>query len=198
MLRSLLAQLIRLAPGILPYVYGEISASVERVLGSPETLMMLLENIVARVRELWVVLDGLDECEKKERKKILSWGSKICLEQAAGVKILLTSQDKADIRVALSSVPKSSSIYLHAPGHQEDIRAYVTRKAAKRKKQFDLPIEIEQDIVYKVDRHANGKTCPAILSRMKNDVNVYYEANGNRYVPLRTPSFRPPQEPRDS
>lgn len=157
MLRGLLAQLIILAPDVLPYVYGEASASIERVLGSPETLMMLFDFVLGRLQKLWLVLDGLDECEKKERKKVLSWVSKITSDQSpTRVQVFITSQDKSDLRHANSPLSGSPSISLHEAGHQDDIRAYVSRKAAKRRQQFDLPTEIEQDIVYKVTRNANG------------------------------------------
>ena len=160
MLKGLLAQMIRISPELLPYVYEEVSASLERVLGSPETLMMLLETAFGAIEQLWMVLDGLDECEKKERKKILSWISKITSEGSpVRVQVFVTSQDKMDIQQAISSFPRCPTISLQEPGHQDDIRTYVSRKAAKRKQQFDLPIEIEQDIVHKVTRHANGMLC---------------------------------------
>jgi hypothetical protein len=158
LLRGCLAQLTRLAPDVPPYVYQEVSTSLERVLSSPETLMMLLENVLGAIEQLWMVLDGLDECERKERKKILSWISKITSERSpARVQVFITSQDKVDIRHALSPLARSPSISLQEPGHQDDIRNYVSRKAGKRKQQFNLPTEIEQDIIYKVSRQANGK-----------------------------------------
>jgi hypothetical protein len=80
MLKGLLAQVIRISSELLPYVYEEVSASLERVLGSPKTLMMLLETAFGAIEQLWMVLDGLDECGKKERKKILSWILKITSE----------------------------------------------------------------------------------------------------------------------
>lgn len=200
MLRGFLAQLLRLSPEILPYVYHEVSASIERVLSSPDSLMMLVETSLSTFGGLWVMLDGLDECEKKERKKILSWISKASSEQSSGrVQVFITSQDKPDIRHALSTISRSASISLLEPGHQEDIRTYVSRKAAKRKQQFDMPVDVEQDIIHKVTRHSNGKSCyqsPPHLKRLYSELSP--QSNSSRNLSFCAPGLRSPKESGDS
>jgi hypothetical protein len=155
LLKGLLAQLIRMSPELLAYVYGEVSATIELVLRSPETLMMLIETAFSTRKQLWMVLDGLDECERKERKHILSWVSKLTSDHSTvNAQVFVTSQEELDIQNLL---PRSPSITLHEPGHQDEIRNYVSRKAAKRSQQFNLSPDIEQEIVHKVTRQANGE-----------------------------------------
>ena len=157
MLKGLLAQLIRLSPDILPYIYAEVSASIQPVFDSPDNLMMFLDTVLSQAERLWLVIDGLDECEKKERKKIISWISKIISDHPLHhIKVFMASQDTPDIRRAVSQLLRPFTISMHEPGHQDDIRTYASRKAAKRKKQFRLSTETEQDIVHRVTRQANG------------------------------------------
>lgn len=198
MLKGLLVQLVRFSPDHISYVYEQVSMTAERVVDSPYTLMMMIETILEPIGQVWMILDGLDECEKKERKKILSWISKIISGQSsAHVQVLVTSQDKSDIRHTLTTISNCPTISLRDPGHEGDIRSYVSRKVAKRKQQFDLTSEVEQDIVHKVTRHANGKLYLLFKLCLSMHQTSGPGANNNRHVSFCASGFRPHEEPRD-
>jgi hypothetical protein len=72
-LKGLLAQIIYINNEILPYVYDECSKSSELTLDSVDFLKNLVESALDGPDTIWIVLDGLDECERKEKKKILMW-----------------------------------------------------------------------------------------------------------------------------
>jgi hypothetical protein len=84
------------------------------------------------------VLDGLDECERKEKKKILMWITSLVKseEQPGRIRVLIISQDEGDIRKQFAKQPLVS--LNEAPQHKQAIRTYATRKAIKIREKFGL------------------------------------------------------------
>jgi hypothetical protein len=161
-LKGFLAQIIFINAEIAPYVYDECSKSSELTLDSLEFLKKLIECALEGPRPIWIVLDGLDECEKKEKKKILTWITTLLKseDQPGRLRVLLVSQDEGDIRRHLMKRP---FISLHdSPQHKQAIRMYATRKASKIAKKFDLSRGMaskpsESDIIRLVTERAQGK-----------------------------------------
>jgi Cdc6-like AAA superfamily ATPase len=159
-LKALLTQFISRDGSTTSYIYEECSKSNEAKIESLELLKRMVETTLEGVKKIWMIIDGLDECEKKERKKILAWVTTILKMEADGnstrLRIFLVSQDEGDIR---RNLPKSaSSISLNdMPQHQEEIRSYTSRKLAKLKIKFDLPTAVEKDAVDAVTERAQGK-----------------------------------------
>jgi hypothetical protein len=157
-----LAQIIYINIEILPYVYDECSKSSELTLDSVDFLKNLVESALDGPDTIWIVLDGLDECERKEKKKILMWiTSLVKSEQQPGrIRVLIISQDEGDIRKQLAKRPFIS--LNEAPQHKQAIHTYATRKAIKIREKFGLseskalePSELR--IITLVTERAQGK-----------------------------------------
>lgn len=127
-LRGLLDQLIRLNPELIPYFYEGISQSTDLVLDSLEILTHLTEAALDSDQSTWIILGGLDECNRKERKRIITWITMVA-ERRGHCHALFISQDEVDIRKLLSHVP--SLEINESLQHQEEIRAYTFRKLIK-------------------------------------------------------------------
>jgi hypothetical protein len=124
---------------------------------------------------IWIVLDGLDECEKKEKKKILTWITTLVKseDQPGRLRVLVVSQDEGDIRRQLSKRP---FISLHeTPQHKQAIRTYATRKASKIAEKFDLHEgqalgPSESEIINLVTERAQGEQASVPRLDVSNSV----------------------------
>jgi len=103
-MKGLLAQSIYINTDIISYVYEECSNSRELVLESLEFLKKLLGYTLEGSNPIWIVLDGVDECEKKEKKNMLSWITTLVMseEQPGRIRVLIVSQDEGVIAMSNS------------------------------------------------------------------------------------------------
>jgi hypothetical protein len=87
----------------MPLIYDRIPQSTELVLDSIEVLTDLTERALGNAQNLWIILDGLDECNRKERKRIVTWITMIA--ERCGNLCVLISQSEVDIRRLLLHMP---------------------------------------------------------------------------------------------
>ena len=126
MLRCLIDQLARQSASAfdnLESLYNRCR-SKERQPAQNE-LLTALHDIINCFRNVFIVLDALDECnQNEERAKLLKTLSE--LEMWEGLKIITTSRPEQDIKTAMerSAYPRTS-ICIESSLIQEDIRAYV-------------------------------------------------------------------------
>src|SRR3569833_1116071 len=83
--------------------------------------------------ELWVVLDGLDECkvEQQRRRELLDWIQDFH-DGSSTIHLLVTSRPEQDIQAALEKwAPVDSSISLQSELVQKDISSYVCWEVRK-------------------------------------------------------------------
>lgn len=155
-LKAFLAQLIQINPEVLSHIYEEVSARSELILETVDFLKRLVGYVLEGSDPLWIIIDGLDECDKKEKKKIMSWliGILEAEEHPGRIRLLVVSQDDGDIRKLLSKRPTIS--LNNASQHQEAIRNYAIRKSNKIKTKLELPISIERNIVELVTDRSKG------------------------------------------
>src|ERR1700738_4462912 len=66
--RGILAQLLSQNEDLLPYLFEKAAMSGEMVLESPVLTKELLETALKSSENVYIVLDGLDECEALEKK----------------------------------------------------------------------------------------------------------------------------------
>jgi hypothetical protein len=142
-LRGVSQQLIAQNPQLLPPCYRRYVSSGDSTLRSLATATRLLEDICTILPKLYIVIDGLDECEPVERKQIveilMSLVSQCEKAEPGKLRLLFVSQDFADIHRALCSYPGTRPlphvIRLSDTDNKNDIATYVriwvTRIAAK-------------------------------------------------------------------
>lgn len=159
LLRAVLAQAIHHKSDLFECVFDECSQRSEVIIESVNLLQELAEMALGGTRLTHIVLDGLNECDKQQKKKIVSWLDKIvkgntdASTKHSRVRVLIVSQDEHGI--AGKSVPHVT--LNDSPGHSEAIRTYAQRKWGKLKELFKLAEEEGDRIVEAVTRRADGK-----------------------------------------
>ncbi|KAE8449030.1 hypothetical protein EG329_008618 [Mollisiaceae sp. DMI_Dod_QoI] len=173
-LKGFLAQLIHLNPEVLSHIHEEVSKSSELTLETQKFLEKLVECALETSEALLIIIDGLDKCDKKEKKKIMSWfRSLLEAEDCPGrLRLLVVSQDEGDIRQYLAKRPSIS--LSDALQHQNAIRAYASRKAAKIRAKLELPVSTEKAIIELVTNHSKGMFlfAPLVLKHLKCQITL--------------------------
>lgn len=100
MLKRFLAQLIRFNVDVLSYIYEDCWKSNELTLESLNFIKKIVEYALEGPQSTWIIIDGLNECEKKEKKKILTWitASLKSEVQPGRSRVIIVGQDDGDIR----------------------------------------------------------------------------------------------------
>ena len=120
-MRSLLYQLCRANQSLIPAVNKEYDARQSRSL-LLNTWDKLLETFICGSEPVYIILDGLDECEEIERKQLLRkilglWSN------CSNLHILLASRKEVDIRQALE---KNCETLIVEEKNRTDIKRFVT------------------------------------------------------------------------
>ncbi|KAH8789515.1 hypothetical protein F5882DRAFT_354269 [Hyaloscypha sp. PMI_1271] len=110
---------------ILLYVDEKASTSGETVLSSSKLAKELLETIFQSCKKTYIILDGLDECNRDERKEIATWFRQLVdglpRREMDTIRCLFVSQDDGYARKDLSMLP---SIKLTLNSNKSDIETY--------------------------------------------------------------------------
>jgi hypothetical protein len=110
---------------LLLYVDERASCSGETVLSSVKLAKELLETVFLSYKKTYIILDGLDECNREERKEISAWFRQLVdglpRKEMDIIRCLFVSQDDGYARKDLSMLP---SIKLTATSNKSDIETY--------------------------------------------------------------------------
>ncbi|XDG07697.1 hypothetical protein ABKA04_007312 [Annulohypoxylon sp. FPYF3050] len=157
LLRAILDQLIDQDPDMSDHLFDEISILEGTRAPSAEILMKLIKAVLESYHISYIVLDGLDECDKKEAKKSVEWflslmnsGSR---ESSATLRILFCGQRDGILDKLLENQP---SISVEASGHVEDIRRYCRKRCERIQEKFDISVAMKEDIFSRVMDGAQG------------------------------------------
>ena len=142
----MLSQLLPQNPEILPYLYDECLRSAKVTLASPQDSAKLLSTVLQAVPKTFIVIDGIDECEQKERRAILNFFVSAINDCEPGkIRGFFISQELSDIKTALHD---SEALRLNEENSKVDIKNYVTRRAADIQERFKrMPNEARDHIV---------------------------------------------------
>ncbi|KAH8687413.1 hypothetical protein BGZ60DRAFT_363661, partial [Tricladium varicosporioides] len=155
--RAILAQLLNQNEDLLPYLFENASTSGEIVLGSPSLTKELLETALKSSEKLYIVIDGLDECDPPEKKAIIQWFQSVVAAlpdtEFDSLRCLFISQDDGEIGKLLSKLP---TIRIKPEDTRADIQTYVTIWGKEIQEKFDLPDENRKDIITAVIERADG------------------------------------------
>ena len=123
---------------------------------SENALGDILCSVVALRPQLYVVFDGLDECEKSIWKEILRILERLVAMGKCKVRIFITSVEEGSVSHHLAS---HECIQLSPAATSKDIRTFITSSVRSRIDTGDLKIrspELEQDITSGLISRANG------------------------------------------
>ncbi|KAK8044973.1 hypothetical protein PG993_004997 [Apiospora rasikravindrae] len=155
--KSLLTQLLTQDATLLRLVYEKMrTENGEAVLTSSSDAEKLLD-LALRSRKTYLILDGIDECVRDERKKICSWFSKTVnsLERtkADEIRCIFVSQDDGIARKDLSAL---STISITTKNTERDIHSYSNGWQAKIEQKFGAFREHELSIAKVVTAKSQG------------------------------------------
>jgi hypothetical protein len=125
--RAILAQLLSQNEDLLPYLFEKASTNGEVALESPILTKELLETALKSWEKVYIVLDGLDECDPHEKRAIVSWFQSAVAAlpdiELGTIRCLFVSQDDGEIGKLLSKTP---AIRMKPDDTKLDIQAYAT------------------------------------------------------------------------
>ena len=154
--RGFLAQLLRQNDDLLPYLFEKCCQSGEAVLESGILSRHLLECALQTCEQVYIVIDGLDECDRNEKRAILSFFLAISDKGLPSFfKCLFVSRDDGYIGKFLHKFP---TIRISAADNREDIQNYVNIWARKIQNKFGLADTESEAIFSAVVSNANGES----------------------------------------
>lgn len=140
--RSFIAQILRHDEDLLAYFYQKYCDSLEPVLTSPALVEELLVHAFKNCKTAYIIIDGLDECPRMERKNIASWFRKLVedlpQDEADRYRCLFISQDDGVARKDFSGI---ASIKITTDDNKGDIDEYCRVEANNLKNEFRLSDE---------------------------------------------------------
>jgi len=156
--RTFLANLLPFSSDILlPYYHDSYLGSREAILSSQSTIEMLLKLSLQNFADVYIILDGVDECPRKERETISSWFRNLVesLPQSSPMQIrcLFVSQDDGPARRDFAGV---STIKIQSQDNQHDIEQFSTKWASEIQRKFDVSDEKRRSIASRIVKSAGG------------------------------------------
>ena len=157
-LRGILIQLVQKNEELLSHVYEACCSSSEVMLNSLALLKQLVEVSLRSCANACIIIDGIDECEETEEKKVVGWFlamfEKITKDDAGTLRLLFISQrDKVTEKLLAQAVV----IQLDSKYHQEDIQSYARYWSMKIQQKFGISEESASQIGTDVAAQAQGK-----------------------------------------
>lgn len=167
-LRSLLLQLLRKDGDLVAHVYNE--CVLEKKSPTLSTLEHLLQVLLAslssepcQTEHIWILLDGLDECDTDKQARVVSLlnqvASKSSSSESTVCKVLVSSRPT---RILAKRLGKKQTLSLsdEKAALTEAIRRYASQRLQSLHHKFSqLDIETDEliEIEYGVARKADGK-----------------------------------------
>ena len=153
--RSLITQILELNPVCTRYLYDKALSSVEQNLSSMSTCIEILENLALHHSQLFIGIDGLDECGELERSRILGMLHRILGASKAkvNVRIFLASRKEGDIEKSLESANRLEIRHFHL---KKDISSYVRVQVLELGKKFDLSAERQKHTTIEITTRVHG------------------------------------------
>ena len=150
----------------------------------------LLRQCLEELQKSCIVIDGLDECDREERKKIMTIYTKLANQLSdnlpASFRVLFVSTDENDIRIQFT---KAEIIHLTPKDNYAEMQDYARIWSRKIQEIHQLNHQETEMIVLDVLERANGK--PILLFRWHLLTTVgqnLLRMHLNRHVPVLLPS----------
>ncbi|KAE8449591.1 hypothetical protein EG329_007921 [Mollisiaceae sp. DMI_Dod_QoI] len=171
--REFLAQLLIHNESLLPYLHEQCLGSGQASLVSSQLCEEILKTCFKTMGTVYIIIDGIDECEYPERKTILSFATSLIENSDTPGKLrsLFVSQDENDIRRLLRGC---TVLRLTESHNRSDIETYATQKSQEIQQKFELLDETKHFIIESVVEGSEGMFLFAklVLTNLMAQVNV--------------------------
>lgn len=168
--KSLISQILPKTDSILDYLYEEACKSGEAILSTTALARELLEVTLQSCQRVYIVLDGLDEYPRDDRKQLTSWFQRLIsgLPKAefGRLRCLFVCQDDGFARKDLSML---SQIKITATQNRADIQSFCTEWHLKIEDKFGPLEKREHNITNVVSARAQGK----VLHLFQLSIGIY-------------------------
>ncbi|KAK8053544.1 hypothetical protein PG996_012845 [Apiospora saccharicola] len=142
---------------LVPYFYESFSRSPEPVLGSFATIESLLGVALKNCTDAYIVIDGIDECDRGERLKITQWFRSLVEGLQPPwqdrIRCLFVSQDDGIARREFKGL---EMVKIERADNRADIRTFSRISANEIQVETCIPDELKVKIASKVEEVANG------------------------------------------
>lgn len=159
-LKGLLRQQAQWYPNLVSYFHEQIHQKSEVTLGLAR---QLFETVAWERDRQYIILDGLDECPKEDRKMIISFLTaliaKIDAKTPSKVRLLVISQPESDIRNLLE---RAQEFEVKPDDNAEDIAIFVHSWMTKLHERFGLEGGIVTSLEQRTCVLAKGKNCSIV------------------------------------
>ncbi|KAF8417488.1 hypothetical protein EV426DRAFT_540278, partial [Tirmania nivea] len=160
-MRGLIAQITKQNPEVLPILYEEISRSGENGLSTRKKASHYLEITImgslSVATIMYIVVDGLDECEEEEMTKIVETLTSIAhslnSKSEGAFRLFFTSRDESAIKRVLSMALKYK---LRPQDNAQDLEIYANVLSSKIKEKFNLSEGEKDHLATSVTSNAKG------------------------------------------
>lgn len=155
--RSFLAQLLKQDKALLLYLYEKSCESGEPVLTSPPLVNELLQFAFENCKKAYIIIDGVDECERQERKEIAQKFRRLVEElpttEPDRLRCLFVSQDDGVARKYFAGL---SNFKITAQDNKSDVDEYSKVEAEKLKETFGISDDLMTTMAGTVADSAGG------------------------------------------
>ncbi|KAK8044966.1 hypothetical protein PG993_004990 [Apiospora rasikravindrae] len=142
---------------LIPYFYGRFSNSPDPVLGSLPMIELLLEVALKNCTDAYIIIDGIDECDRDERRKITQWFRNLVEDlqppRQDRVRCLFVSQDDG---IARKDFKGLETIKIERKDNRADIHTFSQISADEIQAETDIPNELKVKVASKVEAAADG------------------------------------------
>lgn len=165
-LRAILVQLVQQNDELLSFVYDACCSSDEVTIDSTSLLKRLVETSVRSCANMCIIIDGIDECEEVEEKRMILWFLAIfesmTKDNAGTLRLLFISQKD---KVTESLLTRASVIPLGSKHHKKDIQTYARHWSIQIQRKFGIPETSANQIGTHVATKARGErnNCPTLV-----------------------------------
>lgn len=181
--RSLLWQLSKGIPDLISHLHRESCESGQEILTSlnlAQELLQLVFNYATQNQTIYIVLDGLDECERDERKIIATWiqsfSESLAVDKRNLFRCLFVSQDDGVARKDFKHISRLKLVETHT---RRDIEAYASFWHRKIEEKFGKLEASEPNITKIVTAAAQGRVYPTLPLFTLVQSNTMVEFRGN-------------------
>ncbi|KAF6818826.1 zinc finger protein [Colletotrichum plurivorum] len=164
--RSLLIQLLDQSPDLLDFFYEKYKVSTEAMLTTIPDIEGLLDIAIKNCTSVYIILDGLDECPRDQRKTISQWFRSLVEDLPPAksdlVRCLFVSQDDGIARKDFADV---TSLKIMQEDNLKDINQYSTLWASKLQEKFELSDDERDGIADRIP-----ESCGATYEDLENEL----------------------------
>lgn len=130
---------------------------------SCESLCKVLLQMMEQIKEVWVVLDALDECRTRAgswTEGLLRWITELLNSEKRNVHLLVTSRPEHDIKTELGSLTQNEEtmVSIQSDLIKDDIQSYIREEVRQGNglKRWRFHSEVQDLIETRLKQKANG------------------------------------------